>query len=56
VERVSESISGPVVGIGSLSALIVLTTSGTLLRRTRRGSGAPLYRTVFEKHRGCFET
>ena len=45
------------VGTGSLSALIVLTTSGNAAQADPiEGSGAPLYRIVFEKHRGCFET
>ena len=51
LERDSESISGPVVGIGSRSALIVLMTLGNAAQvDPAEGSGAPLYRTVLEKH------
>ena len=41
--RGSEFISDPVVGVGSLSALIVLQTSGNAARADpAEGSGAPL--------------
>lgn len=57
LERGSESISDPVFGTGSLSALIVLMTSGNAARANPiEESGALSYRIAFEKHGGCFET
>jgi hypothetical protein len=50
-------ISDSVFGAGSLSALIVLMTSGNAAQADPiEGSGASLYRIAFEKHGGCFET
>jgi hypothetical protein len=57
LEQGSESISDPVFGTGSRSALMVLTTPGNAARADPvEGSGAPLYRIVLEQHGGGFET
>jgi RNA-directed DNA polymerase len=49
-------ISEPVVGTGSLSALIVLMKLGNAAHADPvEGSGASWYRIAFEKHGGRFE-
>ena len=54
--RGSESISDPVFGAGSLSALIVPLTSGNAAQADpTEESGAPLYRIALGQHGGALK-
>ncbi len=56
LERGSESISDPVFGTGSLSALIVPVKPGNAVQADPvEGRGASLYRTVHGKHEGTLK-